>query len=99
MAVNDTFAANGITKVVLVTTKKGDLLLMRDFMGKRSVLDARHYAGVFAAVFAAVRHPDRVVTIEFTLDGYGWHLKATPNNGVDHDAAYTAFIAALEQPD
>lgn len=98
--VADTFTANGITRVLFITGKKaGDSMLMKDFMGKRTVLDTRHYAGVFSAVFAAVRQPDQVVTLDFTLDGWGWHLKATPVQGVDLDAAYAVFIGALDLPD
>lgn len=98
--VTDTLTQNGVTQIVFdADDKRGDFLLMKDFMGKESVLDRRHYAGVFAAVFAAARQAARPVTLNFTLDGQGWHLKAAPAQGVDTDAAYAAFLAALDLPD
>ena len=97
--INDTFEANGITNVIFDISKDGNRrVLMFDCFGKKSVLDHRHYAGIFAAVFAAVR-PGQPTTLNFALDGWGWHIKATPDQGVDLDAAYDAFIAALNHPD
>ena len=98
--VNDTFTANGITKVMFIIGKKdGDILIMRDYMGKRSVLDHRHYAGVFSKVFDTVRFERYPVTLRFTLDGWGWFVYAAPHARVNLDAAYAAFLEALNHPD
>ncbi len=99
--VDDSFTANGITRVVFVADEKfGDFVFMYDFMGNTAVLDRRYYAKVFSKVFSAMRQPDRHrVALELILDGWGWHLKADPWSKVDLDAAYAAFLEALKHPD
>lgn len=97
--VNDTFTNNGITRVLFIVGKDGDRIIMKDFTGKRSVLDHQHYAKVFSKVVDTVHVERYPVTLDFTLDGWGWFVKTAPFAKVDLNAAYAAFLEALNLPD
>ena len=98
--INDTFNNNGIVRVVLTSDGDDVTILMEDFMGKRSVLDPLYYAKVFSGVVDAAEPPDRdPIILTFALNGYGWHVTATPRYGVNTDAALAAFLEALNHPD
>ena len=98
--IGDTLENEGITRVVLISDGDDVTIVMEDFMGKRSVLDPQYYAKIFTVVVDAAEPPGRdPIILTFALNGYGWHVTATPRYGVNTDAALAAFLEALNHPD
>ena len=98
--VGDTFNANGITEVMFVVGKSGNSVILKDHTGKVSALDPQHYAGIFSKIFDTVQIERYPVTVRFTLvGGWWWRMGATSYIRVDWNAAYAAFLEALNYPD
>ena len=97
--VGDTFNANGITVVMLIVNKTGNRVILKEHSGKVSALDPQHYAGIFAKVFETVHLERFSVTIRFYLTGWGWFMRVAPHARIDRNAAYAAFLEALNLPD
>ena len=98
--VNDTFTQNSITYMMLIADKSGIRVFLFDSTGKRSVLDPQHYAGIFSGVFDTAEIEQHPVVVRFTLvDGCWWRMRTAPCVRIDRNAAYAAFIEALNYPD